>query len=664
MCNSTKLLLNLGLAMVDGLQEMVLGLSYGKTSSLKKFETNGIFQESSEVFEDETATAEAVEQKGLAFLMFSNVVELRVAEIPKVPSKGTSHIFLKVETNSNEKNRVLNSENKLETAAAVAADKRQEESHLILKLTENCSNEMGDQNHDKVLSSELSRNNLPHRSSRLIFNIQGTTVFDTSRGEWFIKMPWIDSDYNGRVLNDNYSRAIALIHQVQDKVTPEHMNLVEVAHQDFLDLDYAEEVSSNKRITKHPSYVLISRPIFRLDKDSTKCKNMLPQIMELILKVKCKKYFVNVDIKKMFLSINLANPLEKDMLPFIWGRPGDQLRGDENTPEETIQTTLEILKILENVGFYGHKIASSQPEILSEIEPERIAPPRASQVFDTHGYVTQCRMQFKLIVPLLWEDKIKWDEKLQSKVKAAKEAIMFFTKWIEQIPLMNDLRFQRYNEGSIKVLDVFGDASKHEDILTIARAELVALTKTVTMANYIQNALKPWSIPITQEESERAEFLLIKFEQEPRLMNEIKILKDNCSESEKRKIFPRLPLRNLPVFYDKESEVIRLQNPIHLSSTIAFDTINPIIIPMGTLAERLGLINPEGVTGRSSVVGEPIQDSDEVETNDTDPGKEALTATSEFVLIPPQRLEDAEEYSTGFTEETTFQRKTLLTVNP
>ncbi|CAB4057617.1 unnamed protein product [Lepeophtheirus salmonis] len=31
--------------------------------------------------------------------------------------------------------------------------------------------------------------------------------------------------------------------------------------------------------------------------------------------------------------------------------------------------------------------------------------------------------------------------------------------------------------------------------------------------------------------------------------------------------------------------------------------------------------------------------------------KEAITVTSESVLIPPQRLEDTEEFSTGFTEE-------------
>lgn len=42
----------------------------GKTSSLKKFETNHVFQETAEVFQDETATAEEVERRGLELLMF------------------------------------------------------------------------------------------------------------------------------------------------------------------------------------------------------------------------------------------------------------------------------------------------------------------------------------------------------------------------------------------------------------------------------------------------------------------------------------------------------------------------------------------------------------------------------------------------------------------
>ncbi|CAB4055348.1 unnamed protein product [Lepeophtheirus salmonis] len=69
------------------------------------------------------------------------------------------------------------------------------------------------------------------------------------------------------------------------------------------------------------------------------------------------------------------------------------------------------------------------------------------------------------------------------------------------------------------------------------------------------------------------------------------------------------------------------------------------------ITQTKGLIPPERETDRSSVGSEPIQDSDKGETNDTDLGKEVITASSESVLIPPQHLEDDDKYFTSFIEE-------------
>ena len=44
-------------------------LSSGKVSILKKFETKNVFQETAEVFEDETAASEEIIQAGLKLLM-------------------------------------------------------------------------------------------------------------------------------------------------------------------------------------------------------------------------------------------------------------------------------------------------------------------------------------------------------------------------------------------------------------------------------------------------------------------------------------------------------------------------------------------------------------------------------------------------------------------
>uniref|UniRef100_A0A0K2UA10 Uncharacterized protein n=1 Tax=Lepeophtheirus salmonis TaxID=72036 RepID=A0A0K2UA10_LEPSM len=61
---------------------------------------------------------------------------------------------------------------------------------------------------------------------------------------------------------------------------------------------------------------------------------------------------------------------------------------------------------------------------------------------------------------------------------------------------------------------------------------------------------------------------------------------------------------------------------------------------MDNKSKDLGNLNADN----GCVGSESVQDSDKGETNDTDPGKGAITATSKTVLIPPQRLEDAEEY--------------------
>ncbi|CAB4059897.1 unnamed protein product [Lepeophtheirus salmonis] len=219
-------------------------------------------------------------------------------------------------------------------------------------------------------------------------HMQRTAVFDTFRGEWFIKIPWIDSDPN-----------------------------VEEGYQEFLNLDYTEKVPSKEKITKYPSYDLTSIPDFRLDKDSTKCRFVvnvsLPDVKD-----KTQSFNKLLMPGKNYASTN-SGTYSKGYVPFylgnarrstsvdelqcrcLWisfsslyfyvvsernGQEGikkksqvasevidkrtymDDVHIAQDTPEETIQTTLQILKILENGGFHVLMIKSSHPEFLSEIE--------------------------------------------------------------------------------------------------------------------------------------------------------------------------------------------------------------------------------------------------------------------------------------------------------
>ncbi|CAB4056459.1 unnamed protein product [Lepeophtheirus salmonis] len=180
----------------------------------------------------------------------------------------------------------------------------------------------------------------------------------------------------------------------------------------------------------------------------------------------------------------------------------------QDTPEETIQTTLEILKILKSGGFYGHKIASSHPEILSEIEPERIAQPR--------GEISVLGLKFLLECHDKWPKQPRPTEVSGNKSKTNGSYLAIY---------LNQIRAMA--------------SESHKAIVY----------KAQNLSAYPNKDKEPiQSLNVSREESEWAEVLLIKFEQETRLVNEIKILRDNCSESAKLKLVPGSPLMSLPVF--------------------------------------------------------------------------------------------------------------------
>ena len=486
-----------------------------------------------------------------------------------------------------------------------------------------------------------------------------TARYDTLKRQWSVELPWINDDLESHRISDNTSRAVAMWHKVVRSVKTEHMPLVVEAYQELLDNGFVEKVPEEEIFPNHPTYVMTSRPVFRLDKATTKCRivinaslpdqkdrnrslnkllmpgpNKLPQIMQLVLKTMIKEHLVLIDVKKMFLAIHLAKPSDKDMLRFVWARPGtdkpDLLRYkvlafgvvsspfqamwclhetakmcQDKYPEasriilemtymddinitaasiaEAKRLTMEVLAILEFGGFYGHKISSSDPKIVQDLDEARLDQSRiisvlglkldhdscefmfdlddkfekfnaeaeritrtdvvslASQVFDTQGFVSPYIMQYKKILPMLWQNKTTWTENLKTKTvtgddgqkvkdKVAEEAVEAFNAWIKDIPRLKELKFPRYIRGEIDFVAIFGDASKTgigvvayavsketsgklhsqiiyskstlmpknlrekanaEDALTIARAELIAMLSCVTMSDYLQKALGP-----------------------------------------------------------------------------------------------------------------------------------------------------------------------------
>ena len=260
--------------------------------------------------------------------------------------------------------------------------------------------------------------------------------------------------------------------------------------------------------------------------------------MKLVLKTMVKEYLVLVDVKKMFLSIHLSKTSDKDMLRFVWAEPGadrpnllryrvvafgvvsspfqaiwclhetarmniekypeaakiilemtymDDINVTATSSEDAKRLTHDVFTILESGGFYGHKISASDPEIVKDLDPERLDPARkisvlglklnhdtcefmfdldekferfdakaeritrtdvvslASQIFDTQGFVSPYIMQYKKLLPMLWHNKTTWTENLKTKTvtddtgkvvpdPVATEAVHRFCEWSADIP--------------------------------------------------------------------------------------------------------------------------------------------------------------------------------------------------------------------------------------
>jgi len=175
--------------------------------------------------------------------------------------------------------------------------------------------------------------------------------------------------------------------------------------------------------------------------DCDQCLSML------VLKTMVKKHLVLVDVKKMFLAIQLEKVSDKDMLRFVWAKPGssrpDLLRyrvlafGVVSSPYQAIwclhetakmflkrypvsaqiildmtymddinitadsiveakQLTGEVLEILEHGGFYGHKISASSSEIVDDLDTARLDQSRIISVLGLKLNHDTCEFMFDL----------------------------------------------------------------------------------------------------------------------------------------------------------------------------------------------------------------------------------------------------------------------------
>ena len=285
-----------------------------------------------------------------------------------------------------------------------------------------------------------------------------TARYNLTRKRWSVHLPWIENGLDAHRLSDNMSRAIAFYHSAMARVKPEQMPFVIDAYEELVEKGFVEQVPEEELVSEHPNYVMTSRPVFRMDKATTKCRivinaslpdhknrekpgntlnkmlmpgpNKLPQIMELVLKLMFLEHVFLIDVKKMFLSVELALTSDKDMLRYIWAKPGDQVKVyryktlafgvisspyqamsclhdtakllEKQYPEaaEAIQANTymddnsggsndlasakrlldDILIVMESGGFIGHKIAVSHPDLVKGIQKDRLDPSRVVSI--------------------------------------------------------------------------------------------------------------------------------------------------------------------------------------------------------------------------------------------------------------------------------------------
>ena len=179
-----------------------------------------------------------------------------------------------------------------------------------------------------------------------------TSFYDSKIKKWFVRLLWKDPTNEGKFLSDNYSRAVAFMRSQNAKIRPENREVVNAAYHEMVEKGWIEVVPRELENRKdHPTYVLTSRPLLKLERETTQCriltnpsqkcpkadknvntlnkklyqgKNMVPHITRVILYLNQWRYISSLDVSKMFFSIGLLDEADKDMLRLIWNNFDDE----------------------------------------------------------------------------------------------------------------------------------------------------------------------------------------------------------------------------------------------------------------------------------------------------------------------------------------------------
>ena len=163
----------------------------------------------------------------------------------------------------------------------------------------------------------------------VVNTMEKISIYDKEKMRWSTKLLWKDPSFEGRKLDDGLHKALAIMKSVEKNIPNDKHQIVIDAYNDFLP-NMAEIVPQNlENRSDHPTYIIPSRPVLKLDRDTTKARiiinasavsksnnmtlnkllhtgpNLLPQVPALIMKFRHKKFVFTIDVTKMFQQVQL-----------------------------------------------------------------------------------------------------------------------------------------------------------------------------------------------------------------------------------------------------------------------------------------------------------------------------------------------------------------------
>ena len=321
-------------------------------------------------------------------------------------------------------------------------------------------------------TADGSESKMRECDSKALQLMQQHSLYDSVAKRWSTKLLFDDSSTEAKVLDDGYARARAIMVATERKVRADIRPLVSEAYGDFLVHNQAEIVPKELEArSDHPTYVLPSRPVINLGREKTKVRiimnasamskstnttlnklllqgpNLLPHVPAVLMRFRHKKYIFCLDVRKMFLQVELRDEEDRDMCRYIWRdfedrRPtmfrhkvlpfgfvsspfqaiwcvqktAEMFQKDFPLAHQSLTTNLymddivdgagsvaaarsmctETVRVLELGGFKSHQACSNHVSVLDDLDDEQINNKELTKVLGHLWQTKQDLLQFDL----------------------------------------------------------------------------------------------------------------------------------------------------------------------------------------------------------------------------------------------------------------------------